>query len=468
LKSVDIGKISADLSSEIKAHTKTSNPIRSAAMTTPDIDPRLPLIQNADLRDKVVLVRVDHNVVKNGEIRDPYRIDATLGTLYNIVERGGRLILMTHIGRLRDKKTGRIKVGHDTSVQPVVEYLERKLYTKFVVPQFPVDPEWGIREIDTSINLHIRDLRAHRIGGIYLPNTRWFEGEEAKGQKRKRFAIQLAGLADVFVNDAFGSWQAHVSTFDITRHLPSFAGFLLQKELRNLKHVLEPERPFVAVVAGAKYDTKIGPLKEIYKKVDHLVLGGIIYNTFLCAKYDVRVGGVSESDINAAKDLVKQDKKANKVIELPLVVESDTIEGRVEGKYRTRRIKDFKKGDQYGYFLDVVPKSFDTPGVAEVIGSARTILVNAVMGFTPHFFEGSVKLDQTIDHNRHAQKFYGGGDTLQEFKNLSPGLYLAAMDNAKYYFFTGGGTVLKAIEEGTPYGLEPVKALIENAGKNPK
>jgi phosphoglycerate kinase len=432
-------------------------------MTELSIDPRLPLIQNADLRDKLVLVRVDHNVVKEGEIRDPYRIDATLGTLYNIVERGGRPIIMSHIGRTRDKKTGRIKADENTSVGPVVEYLERKLHTEFVVPHFPVDSEWGIKEIDTTINLHIRELRAHKIGGIYLPNTRWFQGEENSGVKRNRFALQLAGLADVYVNDAFGSWQPHVSTFDITQHLPGFAGYLLQKELQNLKQVLEPQRPFVAVVAGAKYDTKIGPLNEIYKKVDHLILGGLIYNTYMCAKYDIKIKGVTDSDIQTAKDLVKQDEKAKKIIELPLLVESDTIEGRVEGKYRTIEIKNFQKGNEYGYILDVAPESFDVPGVAEVIASAKTIFVNAVMGLTPHFFEGSEKLDRTIDSNREAQKFYGGGDTLQEFKNLSPGLYLAAMDNAQYYFFTGGGTVLKAIEEGTPYGLEPVKALIDNA-----
>jgi phosphoglycerate kinase len=437
-------------------------------MTSPNIDPSLPLIQDADLRGKVVLVRVDHNVVKDGQIRDPYRIDATLGTLYNIVERGGRFIIMTHVGRPRDKKTGHISVEDNTSVQPVVEYLERKLYTKFVVPKFPVDSEWGIKEIDTSINLHIRDLLAHKIGGIYLPNTRWFQGEEDTGEKRNRFALQLAGLADVFVNDAFGSWQAHVSTFDITNYLPSFAGFLLQRELINLRHVLEPQRPFVAVVAGAKYDTKIGPLRQIYEKVDHLILGGIIYNTFLCAKYNIHVNGVSDSDIKAAKDLVKQDSKAKKIVELPLVVESDIIDRRVEGKYRTVSIKDFKRGSEYGYFLDVAHESFDTSGVTEVISSAKTIFVNAVMGRTPHFFEGSEKLDQTIDQNRRAQKFYGGGDTLQEFKNLSPGLYLAAMDSAQYYFFTGGGTVLKAIEEGTPYGLDPVKALIKNAGTDQK
>jgi phosphoglycerate kinase len=221
------------------------------------------------------------------------------------------------------------------------------------------------------------------------------------------------------------------------------------------------------VVAGAKYDTKIGPLRQIYKKVDHLILGGVMYNTFLCAKYNIRALGVSNSDITAAKDLVEQDSQAKKVVELPLVVESDTLNERVEGKYRSIKIKDFKKGSNYGYFLDVAPESFDTSLVSNVIGSAKTIFVNAVMGRTPHFFEGSEKLDRTIDQNHNAQKFYGGGDTLQEFKNLSPGLYLAAMDNAKYYFFTGGGTVLKALEEGTPYGLEPVKALIENAGKNP-
>jgi len=432
-------------------------------MYSTELDPRLPLIQNADLRDKIVLVRVDHNVVKNGEIHDPYRIDATIGTLYNIVERGGRLILMSHVGRPRDKETGRIKVENNTSIQPIVDYLERKLHTKFSVPRFPVDPDVGIRQVDTSINWHIRDLRTHRIGGIYLPNTRWFEGEEATGKTRERFTLQLAGLADVFVNDAFGSWQPNASTYDVTRYLPSYAGFLMQKELIFLKQVLEPERPFVAVVAGAKYDTKIGPLNEIYKKVDHLLLGGVIYNTFLCAKYDVRVAGVGEDDIRAAKELVRQDRQNKKIVELPFVVESDTLEGRVEGKFRTRDIRNFKPGEEYGYLLDVAPESFDAPGVANVIRSAKTILVNAVMGFTPHFYEGSKELDQTIDRNWQAQKLYGGGDTLQEFKNLSPGLYLAAMDDAKYYFFTGGGTVLKAIEEGSPYGLEPVKALMENA-----
>jgi len=266
---------------------------------------------------------------------------------------------MTHVGRPRNKKTGEINCTPGNSVEPIVEYLERKLHIKFHIPKFNIDSGKGIPGIDTSINLAIKDLRNRNIGGIYLPNTRWFQGEEVGGDVRQSFALQLAGLADVYVNDAFGSWQAHASTYDITKHLPSFAGFLMQQEIKNLSYVLEPTRPFVAVVAGAKYDTKIEPLKEIYKKVDHLILGGVIYNTFLSAKYKVQIEGIPESEVIAAEDLVETDKKGHKIIELPYVVESDTLEGRIPGEYRTISIRDFKKGKGIGYILDVDPKSFE-------------------------------------------------------------------------------------------------------------
>ncbi len=434
----------------------------------PNIDQRLPLLQDAPIDGKVVLVRFDHNVVKNGQIRDPYRIDRTLGTLYNIVERGGRPILMTHIGRPRDKKTGQISCREDESVKPIVEYLERKLHIKFHIPQFSTDPGQGITGIDTSINHAIRALRDRRIGGIYLPNTRWFQAEESKEQGRDKLAHQLAGLADIFVNDAFGSWQPHVSTYDIASYLPAFAGFLMQEEIVNLDYVLNPERPFTAVVAGSKYDTKIGPLYAIYRKADRLILGGVIYNTFLCAKYGVRIAGVSDKDIEAAKELVAMDDRDGKIVELPYIVESDILDGKVEGRYRTLSLKEFRKGNSYGHILDIDRQSFSDKTVLDAILHSSTIFVNAVMGFTPHFYDGSQALDETIDRNTHAKKLYGGGDTLQEFKDLCPGLYLSVLDNAQYYFFTGGGTVLTAIEQETPYGLKPVQALIENGGKMPE
>ncbi|OGW55140.1 MAG: phosphoglycerate kinase [Nitrospirae bacterium RBG_19FT_COMBO_55_12] len=434
-------------------------------MTAKNVRAELPLIQDADLNGKIVLVRFDHNVVKGGEIRDPYRIDRTIGTLFNIVERGGRPIMMTHVGRPKDKKTGTITCRPEESVEPVARYLEQKLHTKLFVPKFPVDPERGITGLDTSINLAIKDLRERKIGGIYLPNTRWFQGEESEGDVRKNFTLQLAGLADVYINDAFGSWQPHASTYDITKHLPSYAGFLLQQEIANLDRVMDPERPFLAVVAGAKYDTKIKPLSAIYDKVDRVMLGGVIYNTYLCAKYKVKIKGVTDEDIAFARELVEKDRTRKKIVEFPSIVESDIMEGRTEGKYRTISITDFKPGSSYGYVLDIDPRSFEDKTVAEAIGTAKTIFVNAVMGYTPHFAAGSQALDNTIDLNRDAMKMYGGGDTLQEFKNLLPGLYLSVMDNASYYFFTGGGTVLTAIEQGSPYGLKPVLALIESKRK---
>lgn len=426
------------------------------------MDERLPLLQEADLRDKIVLLRVDHNVVKKGKILDQYRIDVTLPTMYNIVERGGRPIIMSHIGRPYDKKTKTISIRQDESVDAIVAYLQRKLRIKFAVPKFNATEKDGILDIDTSVNWLIHDLKTRKIGGIYLPNTRWFAGEEDKGEKLERFVIQLSALADVYVNDAFGSWQPHGSTFHVAKYLPSYAGLCMQDELYHVQALLTPNRPFVAIVAGAKYDTKIGPLNQIYKKVDKLVLGGLIYNTYLCAKYGVKIAGVEDSDIELAKELVEQDKTEKKIVEVQWLVETDTLEGRFEGKYRTINVKDFAPGQTYNYVVDVDPISFESDEVAQAMNSAKTIFVNAVMGLMPHFWHGTSKMDEVIDKNRSAQKFFGGGDTLQTFKSLHPVLYQAALDNIKYYLFTGGGTVLKVIEEADPMGLDTVKALISN------
>lgn len=420
-------------------------------------------IQNADLKGKIVLVRVDHNVVKKGIIHDPYRIDATIGTLYYIVAKGGKIILMTHVGRPKDKKTGHISISNDTSVEPIVEYFYNKLHIRFKVPEFHSTENQGYAGIETSINHLIKDLREDKIDGIYLPNTRWFSGEESKGDDAKRFAYQLAGLADIFVNDAFGSWQAHSSTVGITAYLPSYAGFLMQKEITNLDRVFNPQQPFVSVVAGAKFDTKVDSLYALLKKSDHLILGGVIYNAYLAAKYSISIKGVDAEDIAHALKFVEFAKNyPGKLIEMPVVVESDTLDGKIEGKWRNRNVQDFKKGDSYNYFLDVSHQSFEDENIQSIFHNASTIFVNAVMGFTPHFNEGTIALDELIDKNRNAIKLYGGGDTMQELKRLLPGLYIVALDSPNYYIFTGGGAVLKAIEEGSVYGLEPVKALLEN------
>jgi len=420
----------------------------------------LPNIQDTDLRGKIVLVRVDHNVVKKGIIHDPYRIDATLGTLYYINAKGGKIILMSHVGRPRNKQTNEIDISDHTSVQPIVDYLENKLHIKMKIPEFHAHENMGYLGVETSVNHLIKKLRNDEIDGIYLPNTRWFNGEERGNIEADRLGNQLAGLADIFVNDAFGSWQPHASTVDITNYLPSYAGFLMQKEINNLNRIYQAEQPFVAVVAGSKFDTKIDSLFKLLETADYLVLGGVIYNAYLCAKYGFTIKGISQDDIDHAHKFVEfAQQYPKKLIELPYIVESDLPSAKEDGKFRTHNITKLKAGDNLNYILDIDPKSFEVECVKNTFHSAKTIFVNAVMGYTPHFNDGTIALDQLIDENSEASKLYGGGDTMQELKRLLPGLYIVALDHPKYYIFTGGGAVLKAIEHGTPLGLEPIKAL---------
>ena len=425
---------------------------------------KIPKLQDADLKGKVVLVRVDHNVAKEHMIKDPFRIDVTFGTLFNILSKGGKLILMSHVGRPKDKKTGKIDMDSRFDVKPIVDYLYKKLYTKFIVPDFKEDKETGgYIGIDTAINLQIKRLRKGEIDGIYLPNIRWFKGEEAQGQDAEKLGEQLAGLADVFVNDAFGSWQPHTSTVRVTEHLPSYAGFLMQHEIKNLNQIYNPNHPMLAIIAGSKFDTKIGPLKSLLEKVDYLMMGGVIFNAYLSIKYNIEIKGIASAEINIAKEFYELSQKySGKLIEPPYIVESDTLEGKIEGKYRILDVRKLKPGTKLNYVLDVHESSFDVPEIREAILGAKSIFVNAVMGFTPHFGEGTKKMYSLIDENKKANKMYGGGDTLQEFRSMLPGKYINAVDDTNYYFFSGGGTILKAIHEGKVTGLAPVTALINN------
>jgi len=426
------------------------------------LNSKLPLIQDFDLAGKVVLARVDHNVVEKGVIKDAFRIDSTFGLIHYLAARGAFPILMTHTGRTRDKKTGHIKSGPESSVEPVLAYLNRKLEAGLKSPALPIDQELGILNLDEKVMAPLLDdLKARKIGGLYLPNTRWFAGEESKDEKTQALAKQMAQVADIYVNEAFGSWQAHASTFDVAKAMPSCAGFLMQKEISNLDRVLNAEAPFVAVVAGSKYDTKIGPLNALYDRVDQLILGGVIYNAFLCAKYGIEVAGVAAEDVELARGLVEKDKNSGKILEPGALVESQLIDRREAGQCRVVKCSDFKAGQKYAYFLDVAPESFDAPAVKEPLARAKTIFINAVMGFTPNFWEGSQRMYELIGANEKALKLYGGGDTLTELKNLNPGLYLQALDDSSYYFFTGGGAVLTAIEEGSPYGLKPIATLMK-------
>ena len=414
---------------------------------------------DADLKGKVCLVRMDHNVVKNGIIKDTMRIDATIPTLLHIYKKGGLPVLMTHIGRPFDKKTGIINISEGDSVLPVVQYLENKFQLQGLIPDCKAESKIGITDL-TPIGIAIEALKKGAADFVYLPNTRWFKGEEAKDESADIFAQSLANYADVYINDAFGSWQAHSSTYNIAKFLPSYAGLLMQKEIANLNKVFEPQRPFLAIVAGAKFDTKIGPLSSLIKIADRLILGGVIYNAYLCSKYKIQIEGVTKEDIEFANKFIIDSKDyLDKIVELPIIVENEGIEKRQGTK--ELEVQTLKPGTKLNYVLDTSAENFTREEIKKVFQEAGTIFVNAVMGFTALYPEGSMAMYSLIDQCPKAIKLFGGGDTIQDFKEYLPGIFAKAQNDPSYYFFTGGGAILDAIQQGSPYGMKPVQMLIQ-------
>ncbi|CAO80684.1 phosphoglycerate kinase [Candidatus Cloacimonas acidaminovorans] len=414
---------------------------------------------DADLKGKVCLVRMDHNVVKNGIIKDTMRIDATIPTLLHIYKKGGLPVLMTHIGRPFDKKTGIINISEGDSVLPVVQYLENKFQLQGLIPDCKAESKIGITDI-APIGKAVQALKKGAADFVYLPNIRWFKGEEAKDESADIFAQSLANYADVYINDAFGSWQAHSSTYNIAKFLPSYAGLLMQKEIANLNKVFEPQRPFLAIVAGAKFDTKIGPLSSLIKIADKLILGGVIYNAYLCSKYKIQIEGVTKEDIEFANKFIIDSKDyLDKIVELPIIIENEGIEKRQGTK--ELEVQTLKPGTKLNYVLDTSAENFTREEIKKVFQEAGTIFVNAVMGFTALYPEGSMAMYSLIDQCPKAIKLFGGGDTIQDFKEYLPGIFAMAQNDPSYYFFTGGGAILDAIQQGSPYGMKPVQMLIK-------
>lgn len=423
---------------------------------------RIESVLDVDLKAKLVLVRVDHNVVKKGKIKDPMRIDASIPTFLQIIKSGGLPVLMSHVGRPYDKATKTINISEAESVQPIVNYLNEKLGLNGLVCDLPATDEYGISDLN-PLAACIEKLKNKEVDYLYLPNTRWFKGEEAKDEGADTFAKKLASYFDLYVNDAFGSWQPHASTYHITGYLPSYAGLLMLKEIESLDKIFIPKKPLVAVVAGSKFDTKIGPLSALIEIADRLVLGGVIYNAYLAAKYGIKVSGLTAEDIEAAQKFIDDcGENVNKIVELPYVVVNDNLEERREDSFKVCSIQELASSEkEVGYILDAAQQSFDDEAVKEVFASAGTVFINAVMGYTALFAEGSMAMYSLIDDNKKAVKLYGGGDTIQDFKTYLPELFEKAKEDDSYYFFTGGGAILSAIENRSAYGMKPVQALIK-------
>jgi len=437
----------------------------------------IPIIKPEHVNGKVVLIRVDHNVVKNGKVDDPYRIERSKSTIDLVIENGGFPVLMTHIGRPRDKKTGDITLSEDESVAPLVEYIREKWGYDIRASAINTSNanSNGLSGLDDTINAEVADLKSGKFQLLYLPNTRWFAGEEEKQDTaaRDKFTNDLTSIADVFVNDAFGSHQAHISTYGITRKLPSFSGLLMAEEIQKLEYLLdlpENKHPFLSIVAGKKIDTKIGALRSLRDVSDNLLLGGLPASALICAKYNVTINGISEDEIEIARQLLKEDEGQNKLLVPYLVVQSDVEcseeNQRQEGKYREIDLREVEAGTNLGYIYDISENYFKQSEVIDAIKNAKTIFTNAVVGFDKAGFVEGTKAFYNLLAQSQADQSFGGGDTLKALRRYTPDFYKSILTDPRHVLFTGGGTILNGFESKGVEEMKVIKALTNNGGKS--
>ena len=395
-------------------------------------------IKDLDLRGKRVFIRVDFNVpIKDATITDDTRIRASLPTITYAIDHGATPILASHLGRPKGKPNPQL------SLRPVADRLAQALGRPVTFAEDCIGDEVK----------HTVD-RVHRAGGpgvVLLENLR-FHPEEEKNDPG--FAKALASLADEYVNDAFGAaHRAHASVEAITRHFTrAAAGFLMEKELRYLGHALEsPDRPFVAILGGAKVSDKIEVIENMLGKVDRLIIGGAMAYTFFRAQ-NIATGKslVEEDKIDAARSILEHAKARHLVFALPVDhVVTDKIDG--TGSSQTLLVTDPSIGDRLG--VDIGPATIKA--YRALIADAKTVVWNGPMGVfeVDAFARGTIAVAQAVA-SVDGTTIVGGGDSIAAVRKAG------AADRITH-ISTGGGASLEFLGGRT---LPGVAALTEKAG----
>ena len=376
-------------------------------------------IQSADLSGKTILVRVDFNVpIKDGVVGDDTRIRAALPTLEHLLEqKGSRLVLMSHLGRP--------KGGFDPafSLSPVAARLAELIGR-------PVQQASDV--IGNAVEEELKGLDA---GGILmLENVRFYKEET---ENDPGFAEKLSKLGDVYVNDAFGSaHRAHASTEGIAKFLPSYAGLLLEKEVRFFQPVVtSPDKPFVAVIGGAKVSSKIGVLETLLPNCSALIIGGGMAYTFLKVMgHSVGSSLLEEDHLDTAKSLLDKAKEKGVEVLLPLdhIVASEFSENAAPEAVDSVDIPDGKMG------MDIGPKT--VAKFKEVIGGAKTVLWNGPMGVFEfdNFAGGTLEVAKAIAECQ-GTSIVGGGDSVAAANKFQ-------LSERMSHVSTGGGASLEFLE----------------------
>jgi len=375
-------------------------------------------IQDLEVDQKRVLVRVDFNVpLDDGVITDDTRIRATLPTINYLRERGAKTILMSHLGRPKGQ------VRENLRLAPVARALAMLLGSQVTYIQDIA----GYEAHEETAGLSLGDV-------ALLENLRFDPREEANDPE---FARELASLADCFVNDAFGAaHRAHASTVGVTAYLPSAAGLLLQREVDALSHVVSnPERPFALILGGAKVSDKIGVIDHLLERVDSVLIGGGMANTFLKAK-GLSVGRslVEEDNIEVAAAVLQRATQLNVDILLPV---DAVVADRMSFDAEATVVDIDAVGDDQAIF-DIGPKSVEL--FANFLGSARTVVWNGPMGvFEMAPFAGGTRGVADAVAASNGFTLVGGGDSVAAVEQLGVADRIS-------HISTGGGASLEFLE----------------------
>ena len=364
-----------------------------------------------DLKGKRVILRLDFNVpIKNGKIVETMRIDRALPTVEYLIKKKARVIILSHIGK-----------DASSSLKPIVRYLSRKIKVGFV-------PDFRTEEARTMVE-------GLSLGGVVVFENLRLDARETDNDPE--FAKYLASFGDIYINDAFAvTHRAHASVVGITKYLPSYIGFLIADEVKHLSLALNPKHPFLFILGGAKFETKMPLSKKFMKRADNIFVGGILANDF------IRDAGleVGTSTVDRYKFNITSLLKKGKIILPTDVVVSDSNHKKGIVKY----IDDLSHGDA---IVDVGPETIRS--LAPILKKAKLIVWNGPLGYYEGGFDkGTIMLLKAIIGTK-ATSIIGGGDTavVVEKNGLEKDLSFVS---------TGGGATLDYLVDGNLPGIEAV------------
>ena len=373
-----------------------------------------------NLNDKKILLRLDLNVpLKNGVITDQTRIDKILPVIEFLLKKNSKIIIISHVGRPKGK------VNKELSMKPICENLEKKINRK-------------IKIIDSDIfKLKQEDLFKDTNDQIvFLENIRFYDEEE---KNDFNFSKHLAGLADLFVNDAFScSHRTHASVSKITEFLPSFAGLQLEIEINALKKVTtDIKKPITCIIGGSKISTKIGIIKNLIPKFNNIIIVGGMANNILNHK-GISIGKSIKED--NCKTIINEIFETSKNYSCEITYPEDVMVGKnFEDKSQVKELNEISEDD---LILDIGPKTINK--IKDIIQSSETVLWNGPAGFfeNPNFANGSHEIAKAIIKNNQNNSIYsvaGGGDTIALINQIN------AVEDFNFVS-TAGGAFLEYLE----------------------